>query len=51
MQGELEEAKGMLERALEIEERAFGKDHPNIAAVLRNLGSVLQDLVRGEVEK
>ena len=28
----------MLERALAIQERAYGRDHPNVAFTLNNLG-------------
>ena len=31
----------MYERALAIEEKALGKDHPNTASTLRDLASVL----------
>ncbi len=37
-------ARGCLERALRIDEAAFGPDHPNVATVVNNLGRVLQDL-------
>jgi len=37
-------ARAANERALAIDERAFGPDHPNIAIRVNNLGSVLQDL-------
>jgi Tfp pilus assembly protein PilF len=33
-----------LERALRIDEAAFGPDHPNVARDVNNLGSVQQDL-------
>ena len=37
-------AKDYLERALRIDETAFGPDHPNVARDVNNLGGVLQDL-------
>ena len=37
-------ARAAFERALAIDERAFGPDHPNVATAVNNLGSVLQDL-------
>lgn len=37
-------AKTLFERALAIDERQFGPDHPKVATRLNNLGSVLQDL-------
>jgi tetratricopeptide (TPR) repeat protein len=42
-QGDLPGARDKLERALEIDERAYGPDHPRVAVDLNNLGSVLQD--------
>ena len=33
-----------MERALKIDEKAFGPDHPNVAIRVNNLGSVLQAL-------
>jgi tetratricopeptide (TPR) repeat protein len=39
-----EEARAAIERALAINEAAFGPDHPNVATVVNNLGSVLGDL-------
>jgi tetratricopeptide (TPR) repeat protein len=42
---EFAEAKAALERALAIDEAAFGPDHPNnVARDVNNLGLVLQDL-------
>jgi tetratricopeptide (TPR) repeat protein len=38
------QAKGVLERAVAINEIAYGADNPNLAAVVSNLGNVLQDL-------
>jgi len=37
-------ARAVFERALAIDERAFGPDHPNVARDINNLGHVLQDL-------
>ena len=34
----------MLERALAIEERAYGRDHPEVATTLTNLGNAYGDL-------
>jgi tetratricopeptide (TPR) repeat protein len=41
---EFAEAKALLERALAIDEAAFGPDHPNVASAVNNLGLVLKDL-------
>jgi len=41
-QGDLAAAKAAYERALKIDEVAFGSDHPNVARDVNNLGSVLQ---------
>ncbi|MBI3912798.1 MAG: tetratricopeptide repeat protein [Chloroflexi bacterium] len=38
------DAKQLLERALAIDEAAFGPNHPKVAAAVNNLGCVLQDL-------
>ncbi len=38
------EAKGLLERALAIDEASFGPDHPNVANRVNNLAGVLKDL-------
>jgi tetratricopeptide (TPR) repeat protein len=38
------EAKSCFERALKIDEKAFGLEHPSVARDVNNLGSVLQDL-------
>jgi tetratricopeptide (TPR) repeat protein len=45
---ELASAKAILERALAIDENAFGKDHTSVAIDVNNLGSVLQD--QGDLE-
>ena len=37
-------AKAAFERALKIDEAAFGPDHPSVAIRVNNLGSVLKDL-------
>jgi hypothetical protein len=42
--GELEGARVQLERALTIGETALGRDHPSVATIRSNLGSVLQAL-------
>ena len=42
--GDLPGAKTQLERALAIDEAAYGPDHLNVAIRRNNLGSVLQDL-------
>jgi tetratricopeptide (TPR) repeat protein len=41
---EFAEAKVAYERALAIDEAAFGPDHPRVAIRVNNLGDVLQDL-------
>ncbi len=41
---EFSEAKSALERALEIDEKVYGPDHPNVAIRVNNLGGVLEDL-------
>ena len=47
--GEMEKAKSCFERALKIDEKAFGLEHPSVARDVNNLGLVLLDL--GEMEK
>ena len=42
-------AKRILERALKIDEQAYGPDHLNVATIANNIGSVLKDL--GELEE
>jgi hypothetical protein len=42
--GDLAGARAAIERALAIDEAAFGPDHPNVVIRVNNLGSVLQDL-------
>ncbi len=41
---EYDTAKAAFERALKIDEKAFGPDHPNVAIRVNNLGTVLQAL-------
>jgi tetratricopeptide (TPR) repeat protein len=43
-QGDYATARKYHERALTLDEAAFGPDHPNVASGLNNLASVLQDL-------
>ena len=45
---ELAPAKSVLERALEIDEKALGPEHTSVARDVNNLGSVMQDL--GDLE-
>ena len=40
----LTEARPLLERALAIDEAAYGPDHPDVAPDLNNLALILQDL-------
>ena len=42
--GEFVEARDAVERALTIDEKVDGKDHPQVAIYANNLGTVLQDL-------
>ena len=44
-----ERAKGILKRALKIDETAYGPDHPNVAIRVNNIGMVLQEL--GELQE
>ncbi len=46
---DFDEARKCLERALKIDEKVFGLDHPSVAIKANNLGLVLRDL--GEMEK
>jgi tetratricopeptide (TPR) repeat protein len=46
---DFDEARKCLERALKIDEKVFGLDHPSVATMANNLGLVLRDL--GEMEK
>ena len=43
-QGELAEARECFERALKIDEKVYGPDHPTVAIDVNNLGLVLQAL-------
>jgi tetratricopeptide (TPR) repeat protein len=45
---ELASARAILERALAIDEKALGSEHPSVARDVNNLGSVLQD--QGDLE-
>lgn len=45
---EFSKAKGLLERALKIDEKIYGLDHPNVARDINNLGGVLRDLAELE---
>ena len=42
--GDLPGAKAHYERALTIDEAAYGPDHPQVATDVNNLGGVLRDL-------
>ncbi|MFC2108097.1 tetratricopeptide repeat protein [Candidatus Bipolaricaulota bacterium] len=42
--GQHAEAKAAYERALEIDEKVYGPDHPKVARDVNNLGGVLQAL-------
>ncbi|MGH9845914.1 MAG: tetratricopeptide repeat protein, partial [Blastocatellia bacterium] len=42
--GDLASARQLYERALKIDEAAFGTDHPRVAIDVNNLASVLKDL-------
>jgi tetratricopeptide (TPR) repeat protein len=42
--GDLTGARAAFERALKIDEAAFGPDHPKVARDVNNLGRVLRDL-------
>jgi len=41
---EFDEAKSAYERALEIDEKVYGPDHPEVATMVNNLGGVLRAL-------
>ncbi len=47
--GELEEAKKYILKAIEIDKKAFGPDHPTLAIHYNNLASILQAM--GELEE
>ncbi len=38
-----DDAKHYFERALEIDEKAFGPDHPKVAIRINNIGAVLRE--------
>jgi tetratricopeptide (TPR) repeat protein len=42
------EAEGLLRRALAIEEKAFGPDHPNVAIALNNIADALSHMGRNK---
>ena len=42
--GDHAKKRDMLERALAIKERAYGRDHPEVATTLTNLGNAYGDL-------
>jgi len=42
--GDLAGAKAAFERALKIDEAAYGRDHPSVAIRVNNLGGVLKAL-------
>jgi len=42
--GDLPGAKAAFERALKINEKAFGPDHPSVATDVNNLGTLLKEL-------
>ena len=44
-QGKYDEAEPLCKRALAIDEKALGAEHPRVAARLNNLGSLLQGRV------
>jgi tetratricopeptide (TPR) repeat protein len=41
---EFAEAKVLYDRALSLAEKAYGSDHPEVAAIVNNLGGLLRDL-------
>ncbi len=40
------EAEPLIRRALDINEKSFGSDHPNVAILLNNLATLLRDTYR-----
>ena len=48
-QGKLEAAMAKYKRALTIQEKAHGKDHPQVAITLTNMGVVLEK--QGKLEE
>ena len=49
LQGKFKEAEPLHRKALEIDTNYYGEEHPEVAADLGNLASVMNDLV-GSVE-
>lgn len=49
MRNDLAAAQAACERALVVDEKAFGPDHPHVMRDVNNLGSVLHDL--GDLDK
>ncbi len=49
VQGDIRDAKKYIERALKIDEKVYGPDHPTVARDVNNLGSVLRAL--GELQE
>ncbi len=47
--GDTQKKRDLLERALAIEERHYGLDHPNVAIILTNLGNAYGSL--GDTQK
>ncbi|CAN0239285.1 unnamed protein product, partial [Laminaria digitata] len=47
-QGKYDEAEALVKRALAIDEKVFGRDHPNIASHLNTWAGVLKKQVRVE---
>lgn len=45
-QGNFEEAGPLYKRSLDIDERVYGPDHPEVATDLHNLALLVQDQVR-----
>jgi tetratricopeptide (TPR) repeat protein len=48
VRAQLADARALLERALAIDEAAYGPDHPHVATNLNNLALTLQDLGQPE---
>ena len=48
VQAKLTDAKELQERALAIDEAAYGPDHPEVATDLNNLAAILRDLGQPE---
>ena len=44
-----DEAEPLMRRALDIDEAAYGPDHPRVATGLNNLASLLRDTTRSPV--